>query len=103
MSNISWAYATFKSVANHIVALRDLSRFMPQEMSSISWAYAIAGELHPWLFKRFAKHRRVERLEWVQFSRPFQYHVGVCNRGQVKSSALEMLRQSHHRERLEWV
>jgi hypothetical protein len=59
-----WAYATagvqhpklFEKVANHIVRLETLIRFIPQELSNTVWAYAKAGIHHPNLFEKMASH-----------------------------------------------
>ena len=37
---------------DHIVAMKDLGYFKPQELSNITWAYATAGESHPFLFQK---------------------------------------------------
>jgi hypothetical protein len=59
-----WAYATvgishpkmFEKVANHIVGLDSLDRFIPQELSNTVWAYATAQVPHPTLFEKVANH-----------------------------------------------
>ena len=42
--------------ADYIVAMNDLRVFCPHHLSNIVWAYAIAGESHPWFFKHLADH-----------------------------------------------
>jgi hypothetical protein len=39
-----------------VIALEDLSEFMPQKISNIVWAYATAVETHPRLFMKFADY-----------------------------------------------
>ena len=46
----------FKCFADHIIALKDLSGFMSQDLANISWAYATVGTSHPRLLRRIANH-----------------------------------------------
>jgi hypothetical protein len=46
----------FKCFPDHIIALKDLSGFTPQDLANISWAYATVGTSHPRLLRRIANH-----------------------------------------------
>ena len=48
--------ALFNAARDSVIALEDLSEFMPQAISNIVWAYATAGETSPQLFEKFANH-----------------------------------------------
>jgi hypothetical protein len=58
ISNIVLSYAKageahpqlYMKFADHIVGMKDLGQFKPQELSNIIWAYATAGESHPQLY-----------------------------------------------------
>jgi hypothetical protein len=46
----------YSKLGNHIVAIDNLSGFMPQNLSNIIWAFATAGESHPQLFSKLGDH-----------------------------------------------
>jgi hypothetical protein len=46
----------FKCFPDHIIALKDLSGFTPQDLANISWAYATVGTSHPRLLRCIANH-----------------------------------------------
>eukprot|EP00984_Skeletonema_dohrnii_P001565 scaffold488_cov109-Skeletonema_dohrnii-CCMP3373.AAC.10 len=45
-----------EAIANHIVGLRNLNQFKPQELSNILWAYAKIDDPSPQLFNKVADH-----------------------------------------------
>jgi hypothetical protein len=46
----------YSKLGNHIVAIDNLSGFMPQNLSNIIWSYATAGKAHPKLFSKIGDH-----------------------------------------------
>ena len=44
----------YSKLGNHIVAMKDLSAFLPQHVSNIIWAYATVGIIDSQLFTSFA-------------------------------------------------
>jgi hypothetical protein len=46
----------FSKIGDHIVAMKDLSSFLPQHFSNIIWAYATMGQMHPQLYSKLGNH-----------------------------------------------
>jgi hypothetical protein len=46
----------FCKFADHIIAMKDLGQFKPQDLSNIIWSYATAGESHPQLYSKLGDH-----------------------------------------------
>jgi hypothetical protein len=45
----------FEKLGNHVVGLKDLTAFEPQDFANIVWAYATLNERHPAMFEKVGK------------------------------------------------